>query len=108
MAGILKCRAIAKAVVAKIKELPDGTMTSTSGIVAMIYGHFKYAPNTKREYDYGEFALETFQYFDLEHRVRKLAEKEGILLDNSQWAGQPTGLPFNCSYIIRHHGGKKL
>ena len=102
MAGMIKRKAIAKAIVAKIKELPDGTTASTSGLVAMIYGHFKHNPNTKCTYDYGEFALETFEYFDLDRRVRKLAEKEGILLDSSQWAGIPTGLPFNCSYVIRH------
>ena len=103
MAGIFKRKAIAKAVVAKIKELPDGTITSTSGVVKMIYGHYKHNPNTKRTYDYGEFALETFEYFDLDHRIRKLAAKEDIILDNSQWAMIPTGLPFNCSYIIRHN-----
>lgn len=80
------------AIMAKLKELPDGTETSTAQVVEMLYGNMNF---TEREYDYGEVAFSFEEYFEVDSRVRKQAEEAKLLLDDTPWAGMVLGLPFH-------------
>ena len=95
------------AIVAKLKELPEGTETSTSQVVEMLYGKMEF---TEREYDYGAVAFSFEEYFEVDSQVRQQAKKAGLLLDDSPWAGMELGLPFHYPYIVRkiQRGGYNL
>jgi len=99
-----KYQSVVDAIVAKLKELPDGTEISTSQVVEMIYGKMNF---TDREYDYGSVAFSFEEYFDVDYQVRRQAKRNGLLLDDSPWEGMATGLPFYCPYILKHKGGNR-
>ena len=54
-----KHQSVVDTIVAKLKELPEGTETSTSQVVEMIYGKMDF---TEREYDYGAVAFSFEEY----------------------------------------------
>ena len=99
-----KYQQVVDAVVAKLKELPDGTETSTSRVMEMVYGKWNF---TEREYDYGAVAFTFEEYFEVDHQIRKQAKKAGILLDESPWAGMELGLPFHFPYLVKHKGKQR-
>jgi hypothetical protein len=73
----------------RIRELPDGSWTSTARLLNGLHPEF-------RDCEGDLFAL----YFEL---LRK-AEKEGILLDMSSHEDKLEGLPFNLDFQIFHSG----
>jgi len=98
-----KHRAVVDAIVAKLKELPDGTETSTSQVVEMLYGKMKF---TENEYDYGAVAFSFEEYFEVDEQVRRQAKKAGLILDGSPWEDTVMGLPFHYPYLVNRKGGK--
>ena len=72
-----KHQSVVDAIVAKLKELPEGTETSTSQVVEMLYGKMDF---TEREYDYGEVAFSFDEYFEVDAQVRRQAKKQGCSL----------------------------
>ena len=100
-----KHQSVVDAIVAKLKELPEGTETSTSQVVEMIYGKMDF---TEREYDYGAVAFSFEEYFEVDDQVRRQAKKAGLFLDDSPWAGMELGLPFHFPYLVKRKGGKRL
>lgn len=100
-----KHQAVVDAIVAQLKQLPDGTETSTSQVVENLYGKMNF---TDREYDYGTVAFTFHEYFDVDYRVRKQAKKVGLLLDDTPCAGMEIGLPFNCPYIVRENSEGRI
>ena len=100
-----KHQSVVDAIVAKLKELPEGTETSTSQVVEMIYGKTDF---TEREYDYGAVAFSFEEYFEVDDQVRRQAKKAGLFLDDSSWAGMELGLPFHFPHLVKRKGGKRL
>ena len=100
-----KYQSVVDAIVAKLKELPEGTETSTSQVVEMIYGKMDF---TEREYDYGAVAFSFEEYFEVDAQVRKQAKKAGLLLDDTPWAGMELGLPFHFPYLVKRKRGKQF
>ena len=99
-----KHQSVVDAIVAKLKELPEGTETSTSQLVEMIYGKMDF---TEREYDYGAVAFSFEEYFEVDAQVRRQAKKAGLFLDGSPWEDTVMGLPFHYPYLVKHKGGKR-
>ena len=100
-----KHQSVVDAIVAKLKEVPEGTETSTSQVVEMIYGKTDF---TEREYDYGAVAFSFEEYFEVDDQVRRQAKKAGLFLDDSPWAGMELGLPFHFPHLVKRKGGKRL
>lgn len=100
-----KHQCVVDAIVAKLKELPEGTETSTSQVVEMIYGKMDF---TEREYDYVAVAFSFEEYFELDAQVRRQAKKAGLFLDGSPWEGTVMGLPFHYPYLVKRKGGQRL
>ena len=100
-----KHQSVVDAIVAKLKELPEGTETSTSQVVEMLYGKMYF---TECEYDYGEFAFSFDEYFEVDAQVRRQAKKAGLFLDGSPWEDTVMGLPFHYPYLVKRKGGKRL
>ncbi len=97
-----KHQSVVDVIVAKLKELPEGTETSTSQVVEMIYGKMDF---TEREYDYGAVAFSFEEYFEVDSQVRKQAKKAGLFLDGSPREDTVMGLPFHCPYLVKRKGG---
>lgn len=100
-----KHQSVVDAVVAKLKESPEGTETSTSQVVEMIYGEMDF---TEREYDYGAVAFSFEEYFEVDSQVRKQAKKAGLFLDGSPWEDTVMGLLFHYPYLVKRKGGHRL
>jgi len=98
-----KHQAVVDAVLAKLRVTPNGTETSTSELVATVFGNCKYDYRAESEYKYAEVEIETLEYFDIDRRIRREARMSGIRLDDSRWSGM--GLPFHSHYIVRHMAG---
>ncbi len=76
-----KHQSVVDTIAVKLKELQEGTETSTSQAVEMIYGKLDF---TEREYDFGVVAFSFEKYFALDIHVRKQAKKAGLFLDGSR------------------------
>lgn len=85
----------------KIDQLPDGTEISISGLVNSIYGFIDYKDDF---YNYKDFSLSEKEYFELTRLLLKKANHYGIRIysteDDDIACG--TGLPFHCSFVIKH------
>ena len=81
-------KSIVDKLITRIKELPDGTRTSTSRLMDDI------------GYCFGEYDKEMF---DIHFLLLETAEAENIFLDNSSHYGKYEGLPFNLDYLIYHN-----
>jgi len=79
---------IVATLMAKIKELPDGTRTTTSRLVSEVGFHFC---------DWDK------QLFEIHHALFEAAEAENIYLDRSHHEGLTEGLPFNLDFFIHHN-----
>ena len=78
--------AIVKELIGKLKELPDGTRTTTARLL--------------RDIGRGTGA-DSRALLDIHFALLKAAEKEGIALDGSGNDGKDLGLPYNLDFVIR-------
>lgn len=100
-----KHQSVVDDIVAKLKELPEGTETSTLQVLKMIYGKMDI---TEREYDYGAVAFNFEEFFEVDSQVRKQAKKAGLFLDGSPWEDTVMGLQFLFPYLVKRKGGQRL
>ena len=80
---------VAEQLLEKVRELPDGTDTTTSRLL------------TDCGYDLDQLPVNFL--FAVHYELYKSAEKAGILLDMSAHEGKVEGLPFNLDFVIRLH-----
>lgn len=85
-------------VVAYLKMLPDGTEIATSDALKASCG-FDFDPSG--EYLVGNTPVDFEGMFSLDRDIRKAARKAGIKIDDSVYADQVVGLPFNVPYIVK-------
>ena len=92
-----KYQSVVDAIAAKLKELPEGTETCTTG-----YGNALW-----KVAFYGAVAFSFEEYFEVDAQVRKQAKKAGILLDDTPWVGMELGLPYHFPFLVKHKNGLK-
>ena len=85
-------------VVGYLRTLPDGTEIATSDALKASCG-FDFDPNG--EYLVGNTPVDFVGMFDLDRDIRKAARKAGMKIDDSLYADQVVGLPFNVPYIVK-------
>lgn len=76
----------------------DGMEISTSDAVNAACG-FEYSMNG--ECLIGGTSVEFVRMFDLDRKIRRMARKSGLIIDESIYADMIVGLPFNVPYLVR-------
>ena len=91
---------IAKAVLLQMQACADGTETTTFDLMESLYGK---ADLHEDGYRFTSFQIDLLALIDLDNRIRLMARRRDIVLDDSATADAVVGYPFHCPYTIYHN-----